>query len=564
MKNTLIHRIYLSGFIILGLSLFYYQIVKGGYYLEKAKNNYVRALPLSSIRGSIFDRNGRMMAYDKACFNIAVIPYEIKGREDKIFRNLAEFSNQPISLIKTNYSKKLKNIFSPVDILLNIEKNTALEIKEKFCNTILINSQPQRYYVYPYECAHILGYVKKAVSFYEDLKKYGYTPLERIGFSGIEQYYDAYLKGESGGELIEVNAKGKMVGFLGEKEPLRGKDIYLTIDSRLQQIAWQALKNRNGTIIILDSQNGQVLCMVSSPSFNLNDFIAGINIEQYFSDENKPLINRAIKASYPLGSIFKPLAAIAALEEKKIIPQTTFQCNGKFNLGQITFHCLHQHGGQNLYQALAHSCNIYFYHVGLLLEEKSLSEWAHKFALDIPSDIDLPYEKTGIVPNSEWKFKQLKQAWFKGDTVNLSIGQGFIEATPLQNLLAINTIASGGYLIKPYLLKHIGNLETTPTAKNSLGISQKSIAEVKKGMIDAVESDTGTAHYLKKLGLKIAGKTGTAQTRGKSHAWFIGFFPYEKPKYSICTFLENAGSSLYAVRTTYDFLETAKQDKILQ
>jgi penicillin-binding protein 2 len=563
MGQTFIRKIYLGGFFLLCLSLFYCQIFKGDYYLERAKNNYVRVIPLHSIRGTIFDRNHVSLAYDKASFNIAVIPYQIRKTKKYLFNELSAVLNYDINLIYKNYNKNLANVFSPIDIILDINKKDALRLKEIFGDDILINPQPTRYYPYPFEFAHVLGYVKEAMSFYKDLKKYGYTPIERAGFLGIEQYYDSYLKGENGGSLIEVDAKGKVVGFLGEMSSEKGKDIQLTIDQKIQKAAFNALENKRGVILLLDSNSGEILSLVSSPSFDSNCFIRGENIENLLRDKNKPLINRIIQATYPLGSTFKPIVAIAALEAKKITPYTTFTCQGNWSIGGRSFKCAHVHNVENLYHALQHSCNIYFYNVGKIVGVGPISNWAKKFGLDAITDIDLPYERKGLVPSPLWKSKKLKKAWFGGDTINLSIGQGFMSATPLENTLAINVFANGGYLVRPYLLKKIDDVDSGLSEKVYLDISRINMDAVKQGMIDVVRKEEGTAHLLKKLKLKVAGKTGTAQTKGKSHGWFIGFFPYNDPQYTVCAFLENCSSSFYSVKTVYNFLKRVKEEELL-
>lgn len=563
MGQTFIYRLYLGGFLLLTLTLFYYQAIKGDYYRERARNNYVRVIPIRSIRGTIFDRGGFALAYDKAAFNISVIPYDIQKTKHRLFNKLAEFCGIDVNQLNNNYARRKVNIFSPVDIILDIDKITAVKAKEKFGEDILLSTQPKRFYSYPCESAHILGYVKKADAVYEDLKKYGYTPSEWAGFGGIEQYYDAYLKGDSGGNLIEVNATGKMVGFLGERKSQKGKDIYLTLDYRVQKYAYEAIKENRGALILLDSKTGEIIALVSLPAFNSNDFIDGRNIKELFNDPDKPLLNRAIQAAYPLGSTFKPIVSVAALTTKKTTPYTTFDCPGRFKLGTASFQCAHIHNQENLYDALIHSCNVYFYNLGIITGEQNMADWAKKFGLDSKTGIDLPYEKNGLVPTALWKAKTLKTAWFKGDTVNFSIGQGFIETTPLENTIAFNVFANDGYLVRPYVLKKVDIFESKLATKLYVGIEQNILNEVKKGLIGAVENIEGTARYLNNLDLKIAGKTGTAQTANKPHGWFLGFFPYDKPRYTIGVFLENCGSSFYAVKSTYDFLKNLKEEGLI-
>ncbi|MDD5584978.1 MAG: penicillin-binding protein 2 [Candidatus Omnitrophica bacterium] len=559
MDQTFIRRAYLTGFCILLFTLFYYQVLKGQYFFERAQNNYVRVIPSRSIRGTIFDRNQEVLACDKASFNIAVIPYQVKKQKDHLFLELARFLNRSPEALARSYRRRFQNLFSPVDIIVDIDKATALKLKEKFKDAVVINPAPQRYYPYPYEFSHCIGYVKEAASFFDNLKKYGYRPLERVGFLGIEQYYDTYLKGEDGGDLIEINSKGKIVGFLGERQPTRGKDIQLTIDARMQRIGYEVLGGRRGALICMDSNTGEILALVSSPAFDANSFIKGKNLSQFFSSKDKPLINRATQSTYPLGSTFKPIVGLAALTAGTITPSTTFVCKGKLNIGNAVFHCLGSHNDENIYTSLAHSCNIYFYNVARLLSAEKLSTYARSFGLGSLSGIDLPYEKKGIVPVPG---KQ-PRTWYMGDTLNFAIGQGYLESSPIEALVAVNVFASGGYLVRPYMLKKVDTKETAMATKTYLNFSQKNIDIVREGLNEVVNSDEGTARILRDLDLKLAGKTGSAQAKGGAHGWFVGFFPYGQPQYTICVFMENAGSGTEAVKVTHEFLKKLKEEKIL-
>jgi penicillin-binding protein 2 len=314
----------------------------------------------------------------------------------------------------------------------------------------------------------------------------------------------------------------------------------------------------------MGSKKGEILVLVSSPSFNPNYFIQGSKkVKRILKSKFSPMINRAIQLRYALGSTFKPIVAIAGLEEKIINSSTTFFCSGEMKLGERLFRCWDIHQEEDVLDALAHSCNIYFYHLGLKLGVERIIKWAKKFGLDSFTEIDLPYEKKGFIPHPSWKRRKLRQHWYKGDTLNLSIGQGFIEITPLEILLAINVFANGGYLIRPYLLKKIEDLESEISSKSFIGISKKNLEIVKKGLIYVVQKQDGTAHILKRLNLKIAGKTGTAQTQGKPHGWFVGFFPYDNPKYTFCVFLENAGSSFEALKVGYYFLKRLKEEGLI-
>jgi len=564
-STTLLKKIYIAGFGLLGFVLFFYQIINGQYYLERAKNNYVRLLPSRAIRGSIFDRNNEILAYDRAAFNISVIPYQIKNKKVQLFNDLSSVLGYEPAILYKNYNKNLRSLFSPVNIIEDIDKMTALKVKEKFEDSVFINPEPKRFYYQPWESAHVLGYIKEATANYEVLKKYGYSPLERAGFLGIEQYYDAYLQGQDGAISVEVDAKGKIVGFLGNRIPVKGKDIYLTIDSRIQKIASQSMEKKRGAIILMDSNSGEILALYSQPSFNSNYFVEGKNINKFLTNKASPLLNRAIQATYPMGSTFKPILAAAALEEGKLTPEKEYTCSGEFRLGIATFKCMHAHGKQNLHEAIPHSCNIYFYNVGLALGPRLMSKWAKRFGLDSLTGIDLPYERKGLVPSPKWKQKKLKTNWFAGDTLNFSIGQGFINSTPLEVMVAINVFASDGYLVNPHILKRVeGQQGSTPASKTYLGLKDTDLNIIKKTLRDTVKQQSGTAHLLDKLELNISGKTGTAQTKGRPHGWFVGFFPYENKKYTLCVLLENGGSSYAALKVGYKFLNEMKEEGVLK
>ena len=563
MDTAIIKKVTFLGFIIILGSLFYYQIIRGDYYLERSKANYIRVIPRDAIRGSIMDTNKKIIACDVPAFGIAVVPYQIRKHKHTVFSRVSALLNIPEEKIEDNYKKNIKSPFSPVEIATHINKSAALHIKDELGDKIIIKSTPYRFYPFSYEMSHILGYVKDAAAFYSKLKTYGYTPYERAGFLGVEQYYDSYLKGKEGGKLIEVDSGGRVVGFLGESIPQRGKDITLTIDSRIQAIAYKALSGYIGVIILMNPYNGEIIVLCSRPSYNVNSIVRGIGIDRALSDSRKPFINRATQAAYPFGSVFKPILAAAALQEKAITKDTTFNCKGFLLLGNYKFSCWDAHGIQNVTEAIAHSCNVFFYNVGLRLGIEKISVWARKFGLGNRTGIDLPYEKKGIVPDAGWKKKHTKRPWFSGDTLNTSIGQGYLRGTPIQAVVAISAFANGGYIVRPHMLKRIGQKDTVFINRDYLNISSYNLDVVREGLHDVVYSASGTAHLLDSLGLDIAGKTGTAQNAGLPHGWFVGFFPYKSPKYSMCVFLENAGSSHKALEVAYKFLAQLQEDGLI-
>lgn len=559
MSAKIILKIIQFGFFIIILGLFYLQIIEGDFYYTKAKRNYIKIIPQEAERGIIFDRNGKRLAFDKAMFNIAVIPYEIRKEKEKLLKEIAEFLNVDKEMLFRNFKKNWQGHFLPTNILINIGKEKVLKVKGKFKDKVVINVSPLRFYPYPYAFSHLLGYVKRK-ELPSPLKKYGYPLQERVGIRGIEKFYDEYLRGKSGTKVVEVDVKGRIVGLSKKIAPEKGRDIYLTVDAHIQKIAYQVLKGKKGAIILMNPNSGEILALVSSPSFNLNNFVQGKKIKKILKDKRFPLINRALSCFAP-GSIFKPIVALAGLEEKVITSSTIFECKGEFKIGDRRFLCWSKHGRQNVIDAIKNSCNVYFYNLGLKLGVDKISRWAKIFGLNKPTGIDLPYEKKGIVPSRSWKIRYKGKRWWTGDTLNFSIGQGYLEITPLEITVAISAFANGGYIVRPHLLKKAEGINLN-FQKKKLPVSRENLEIVKKGLIETVKS--GTAHILNELNLKIAGKTGTAQNpHGAPHGWFVGFFPYDKPRYSICVFLENGGSSFNAVVLTYKFLEKLKKEGLI-
>lgn len=564
MDTRFVRNIILAGFIVLAGTFYYYQVLEGDYYLEKAKNNYIKIVPFPSMRGAIFDRGGVLLAKDSPIFTIAVVPYQIQKDRQILFEDIARLTQSDAGDIELAYRKNFLNVFSPVDIVEDISKEEALSIKENFPAQVTIRVLPRRQYRFPYAFSHILGYVKDAKIAYGDLKTYGYSPFERIGVGGVEQYYDTYLKGEDGADLIEVNSQGEMVGFLGKKQRRKGNDLYLTVDSRIQTIASRSLKQFRGVLIFMNADTGAVEALVSHPSYNVNDFLSGRRVSEILNNRAKPLINRSIQSRYPPGSVFKPIMALAALQENEVSDSTTFVCNKGIRYGNAFFGCTHNHGDENIYEALSHSCNVYFYNLGLKLKVEKIAHWAKLFRLNRECLIDLPYEKKGLVPDRKWKRREKGASWFGGDTLNFSIGQGFLEITPLRAAVSMSVFANGGEIVIPHIGASIEGREIPHRTSISLDVSSRNIEIVRKGLRRTVSHPEGTAHILEELGLNMSGKTGTAQTgKEKSHGWFVGYFPYKGSHYTICVFLEYGESSAYAVAVAYDFLAQLKTQGLL-
>lgn len=540
--------IYIS-FIIVALWLFYIQVFRFRYYQGLSLKNTIRLIPIEASRGGIYDRNGQPIVIDEISFDLAIIPQEVKDLQ-KTLKDLSNISGIPNKELLRNYERNYHLPFAPVRVAINLDKKRAFYIEEKLSSIsgALIWSSPRRCYLNKEVGSHVTGYVGRIgkVEFVK-LRDYGYKIQDLVGKAGIEKYYDAYLKGEDGGIQIEVDASSREVRRLGFREPRKGKDLQLTIDLGLQRFVDMLLKEKKGACIIMDAKTGQILTLASSPEFDPNIFTLGTDRERsrLLNDKGSPLLNRAIACSYPPGSTFKIVVATAGVATGAVKEKTSFICKGVFKLGWRKFNCWKEsgHGRQNLIEGLTHSCNIFFYNLGRALGAEQLHRYALKFGFGNLAGIDLPEEAKGLVPGPLWKRLVIKEPWYEGDTINYSIGQGFLLVTPIQMLRAVTIIANEGYAPCPYLVERIEDKDVSRKKSYLLRLRQGVFATIKKGMFNVVNDTTGTGQYAKVKGLKIAGKTGTAQpgTPGDTHAWFAGYIPADSPRISFVIFLEHGG-----------------------
>ncbi|MDP8215814.1 MAG: penicillin-binding protein 2 [Candidatus Kaelpia imicola] len=548
--------------VLIILRVFYFQVIKGDYYREMSLNNYLRVLPLGGYRGNILDRYGRELAGNRLSFSIQVLPDRIKNRNE-IFEIINREFDIDIEDLKNIYKLKFKAPFAPLTLVSDVDFEKALFLKEKYRNIsgLLVSENIKRYYPNSTVASHLLGYLGEiSEDELKELKSYGYRFSSYIGKSGVEKEFEPYLKGSDGGMLVKVDNQGRIVEVLSREEPKRGLDIYLTIDLDLQQRAEELLSPYTGCFLAMDVDSGEVITAVSSPNFDPNLFISSDNykISQLLSSKERPLLNRAIQGEYPLGSVFKLLIAVAALEDDVINPEDRFFCPGHFNYGGRSYKCWKSsgHDWQDLRQAIAHSCNIYFYNTGLKTGINSIAYHAGLFGFGQKTGVDLPYEKDGFLPSPDWKAKKVKERWYPGDTINVSIGQGYLLVSPMQVLRFIAALANEGTLLKPKVCNSIsGELAYKREAENLL-FSVKNIKFIKRAMRDTVNSPTGTGQ-IAKVAPAIAGKTGTAQaTSGKPHAWFAGFAPYDSPRIAFLAFIEHGGGGGYATaRIAKEFLK---------
>jgi len=545
--------IIIIAFAILVVKMGYLQIIKGNYYRKISENNRIRLIPIAAPRGKIYDRNGKILAQDIASYDIAIIQLGLSKEE--ILQTLIKLKNiVEINLRETTekvFSKKTRP-FEPIVIIPDVNKETLTKIAERITELpgIIIQVNPKRFYIYGPLYAHILGYISKIDKEtlrekYAQVYKYG----DLIGKSGIEEYYDLFLRGTDGGKQIEVDVKGRQLRVLGNMEPIPGNNLILTIDSKLQEIANEALGDRSGAIIVMNPNNGEVLALVSKPSFDPNMFLGRMTSEQaknILTDPKCPLFNRVIKAQYSPGSVFKIIVAASALENKIINENNTYFCGGVYWLGNRRFSCFkkEKHGVVNIIDGLTHSCNIFFYQLGYKLGVDKISKFASEVGLGHKTGIDLPSEAIGLVPTPSWKKKRHKEGWYAGDTVILSIGQGFILATPLQLAQALSVIVNGGHVFRPRIVKQMidasGNVRIfSPRMEKIVSLSEQTQKVLFNGLESVVTKGTGQKAYLPYL--RVGGKTGTVQTKGEDHALFLCFAPVNSPQVVIAVVVEHGG-----------------------
>ena len=560
MRIKILQIIINTFFAIIVLDLVYTQVIRGPYYHRLSTNNRIRVVPLEGKRGRILDRSGIVIADNRVSFDVMVTPQEMKNKEE-LFLFLSKILGVDEAVLAKRFQQRRYAPFAPVVIAHDVTREQAFVLEENRFRfpSLVVQENYRRFYPMGEIGSHVLGYVSKISRFrIHKLRDYGYSALSVVGYAGVEESYDQYLKGAEGGLQVEVNSRGQQVRILSIKEPQSGQDIQLTINSRIQQFAFDVMQGKTGAILVMDMDTGEILGMISSPSYDPNIFIDSKRNKQtflLFADRSSPILNRAVKGLYPPGSVFKIPIAMGALETEKINPQSTFVCKGAFYLGRRQIRCAHTHGPQNLLEAIAHSCNVYFINVGLKLESDLIAKYAKLFGLGQLTRVDLPFEKSGLIPSQTHRRLTAHQSWYKGDTANLSIGQGDVLVTPIQLLRMVTAVSKNGQEVQPHVIKAI-NFEEVDHQKyitpKTIAVSDATFEIVRQGLRSAVVDPRGTANILDIPGLITSGKTGTAQSgeQKQHHAWFVGYVTSQKPskrRLSFCVFLEHGVSSYYAV-----------------
>jgi penicillin-binding protein 2 len=557
-------------FSFLALSLFNLEIIRARKFRELSNRNCVRLLPQEGCRGKILDRSGQPIATSEISYDFTVFA-RTSGSAAELFSRAAKILGVSANSLQDKFKNGIVAQFAPVTVAKNISSRQAIALEELKSDypQILIQPHPNRAYPFGRLCAHVLGYLNEIDrSRLTRLEDYGYQTKDIVGFGGVEELYDYYLRQEEGGVSVEVDHRGRLVRTLGYRPPKDGKDILLTIDIKIQKIVEEALSGHTGCALVMDPNTGEILAMASFPTFSLYSFVRKDNsvIQGLFRSPQAPLINRAISAAFPPGSIFKVVVATAALESGKLHASRTFFCPGSFRVGRQEFACWNTHHSQNLVNAIAHSCNVFFYHTGLLIGAQLIHDYALRFGFARISGIDLPYEKQGFIPSPLWRRVSRLRNWFDGDTANFAIGQGEALVTPLQIARMMAVFANQGKLVRPYLVRAIAGRDIfSEQQKVSIfPIKESTMQHIREGMRGVANFPDGTASIMAELPVAVAGKTGTAQAPpGAPHGWFAGFFPFKNPKFVICVFLERGSAGYYASMVAKEIIEKMAQENLI-
>jgi len=568
-KRLKLLRIIISFVIIFFIGSFWYiQIVQEAKYKKLSRHNYLRFVPLKAPRGNIFDRNGVLLASNRASLNVALYRNKLYMPPERLIaisRHLGIKENWLEQVLKRH---RQTPPYLPITIKedATLREVAYLEARKLKIPELLINIEPRRIYLYGESSAHLIGYIGEVSQ--EQLNSKAFKGIHMgdiIGKSGLENCYDSYIMGKNGWIKQKVDAQGLLAETLIIQNPVPGTDVILTIDIRLQRYVEALMQDMIGAALGIDPNTGEVLFMVSSPSFDPNDFASYFpqkNWRKIARNPTHPLQNRCINGYYPPGSVFKLLIALAALEEGIITPETRFTCNGSISLYGKEFLC-HSRGGHgtvDLYKAISRSCNIYFYRVGMMLGIEKIAHYARKFGFGIPTGIDLPFESAGLIPDPQWKKENKGELWYPGETISVAIGQGAVGITPLQLALFTSAIANEGFIFQPRVIKEIrgnsGKVVYRPEQKSTrrLKVNPSNLKAIKQGMWGVInDHGTGWRAYIEDL--EAAGKTGTAQLISRrvitnenslpfalrDHSWFTCFVTFNEPEMVVVVFIEHGG-----------------------
>ncbi len=585
-------------FFLLITRLWYLQVMRGPDFFELSRNNSIRLIKTTAPRGHILDRDGTRLAENRPGFDLFIVPEDVVDwTETK--EKLSELVEIDITTIEKRIKrakKKGRPPFQSVRIKEDLDWHEMVKVESfKFrLPGVFLEVGPKRVYPYKDLFAHLIGYLGEISDseFTKLNEKDGprYWLGDMIGKYGIEATLEDTLRGIDGGKEVEVDALGRTIKRTNEIQAIPGNNIYLTIDLDAQLTAMEAMKDKVGAVIAMDPMSGEILALVSSPSFDPNVITTGLTKEKWqeiIGNPLKVLTNRAIQGQYPPASTFKVITAMAALEEKVIDKDTKMAAGASFTYGKDVFRDWNRggHGNIDIHKAIVRSSDTFFYQVGLKVGVKRIGDYAKLFGMGEKTGINLRGEKRGLVPSKEWKKKTYGKSWYHGETITVAVGQSYLLSTPLQLLNVYATIANGGTLYRPSFIRSVTSPEGKTiskgraTSEQALTISNETLETIKAGLRGVTEEEDGTARYIGKYGLKIAGKTGTAQVvrmkekirditkipyKLRDHSLFAGYAPYDDPKIAVVVVVEHGGfgsvtAAPIALKVFKSYLEKLKK-----
>ena len=555
-------------FAVIVARLYYLQVIEADKYRVMSEENRISTRFLVPPRGMIYDRNGEVLAKNDQDFQALLIAEQAPDITQTLeaFKKILPLNEDEEKKAELNIKNRRR--FIPIKLKSNLQWD---EVSTVMLNApdlpgIEINEGLNRFYPYADLYAHVLGYVGPVSEKDKKDSPLYMVPGFKIGKSGLEKSFDYKLQGIGGTVKLEVNAYGRVMKEIERDAGRSGENIQITVDSRLQKAAYEAFGAHSGAAVVLDVHTGEILALISTPSFDPNLFTNGISFKHWdelLHNERTPLINKAVSGQYSPGSTFKIVVALAALEAGAVNVDTHFNCLGGMDIGGNRFHCWKHvgHGPLNIVEALKYSCDIYFYEAAMRVGIDKIHEMALKLGMGQQLDVGLDNQKSGLIPSQSWKKATKDAVWTRGDTANAGIGQGYVLATPLQLATMLARVVNGGYAVKPTFFK--------PSEKElrkikRLNISRRNIEIVKQGMFDVVNAGDGTARKARFNidGAQMGGKTGTTQVRRismkerrtgiireenlpwrlRNHALFVGFTPYENPRYAVAVVVEHGSS----------------------
>lgn len=561
----------LLAFAVLVLRLWLLQVVHGPDYRVKSENNRIHLKNIPPFRGMIFDRGGHLLVDNRPAYHLFVIPEEIQDAE-VLLNRLKELVAVDPATVQTKLDGVRRNQpFRPLLLKRDLSRRELAALETNLFNLpgVVIQVKPQRHYIRGELAAHVIGYLGEISEAQLKSGKYpAHQQGELVGKSGVEALWQSDLHGSRGGEQVEVDAVGRRLKVLSHVPPVSGLNLSLTLDKDLQALAEEGLAGHKGAIVAMNPQNGEILAMASAPAFDPNAFIGGIDRaswERMVSGAEYPLQNRGISGQYPPGSVFKIVVGLAGLEEGLVKPEEEVFCSGRYQLGAHTFRCWKRygHGNVDFHRAVRESCDVYFYRLGRRLGVDRIAEYAKRLGLGVQTGVNLGSERPGLIPTRAWKLKRWGIPWQTGETISTSIGQSFVLVTPIQMARLASAVFNGGILHQPKVVQWVGKGERTvyrfkPSVISRIGAKPENLKRMQQALVAVVNEPHGTGWRAKIEGVRVAGKTGTAQVvnretekvgtkdnivleKYRDHAWFVAVAPAEDPKIAVSVLVENAG-----------------------